>query len=221
MTRGSEHRRSFRIIESALLQYKIIDADEFDQGLELWKLRLGAPPGMRSKILDLDSRLDALLYRIKNDAPATSDAFRLLNKKLNIIMEALPEFRETKEALANQPGQTCEISAEGMVFGSNELLEPQTPLLLRFLLTSGNCFFETFCHVVRSRSRYESDTDIGSYSHRVAVEFHWENAADREILIQHLFSKQSETLRLRRKQSEADAVQGESASGMALPCSKK
>lgn len=206
MTRRHEHRSSFRIIESALLQYTIIDADEFERGLERWKLRLGAPSGMRSKMLDLDSRLEALLYRIKNDAPATSDAFRILNKKLNIIMEALPEFRETKEALASQPCQTCEISAEGMVFGSNELLEPQTPLLLRFLLTSGNRFFETFCRVVRSRSNYESGTHIDAYSHRVAVEFHWENAADQEILIQHLFSKQSETLRLRRKQSEADAI---------------
>lgn len=206
MTRRSEHRRSFRIVEFALLRYEIIDAKKFEQGLERWKLRLGAPSGMRSKILDLDSRLEALLYRIKNDAPATSDAFRLLNKKLNIIIEALPEFRETKEALASQPGQNCEISAEGMVFGSNKFLEPQTMLFLRFLLTSGNRFFETFCRVVRSRSKSESDTDIDAYSHRVAVEFHWENAADREILIQHLFSKQSETLRLRRKQSEADAV---------------
>ena len=201
MTDNIEKRQSFRITESALLQYEIIDEAAFGKGLERWRIRRGAPSSMRSKVLDLDSRLDELLYRIKIDTPAAGDAIELLNNKLNIVMEALPEFRQSKDALANQPAQVCELSADGMVFETNEKLPLQTKLALRFLMISDNRFFETFCRVVRIIN--ETDVDACPHSHRVGVEFHGMNAAEREILIQHLFSKQSETLRLRRIQSEA------------------
>lgn len=202
MSKREEKRRSFRVSESVLLQYEIIDEADFEQGLDRWKIRTGAPCSIRSRMLDLDARLDELLYRVNNDTPVAYDAFKLLNKKLNIVLEALPEFRESKEALANQPAQICELSAEGMVFGSNEILRPQTKLLLRFLLLSANRFFDTFGQVVRIIEG--DDIDACPHSHRIGVAFHGMKAAEREILIQHLFSKQSETLRLQRKQSESD-----------------
>ncbi len=196
-----ENRRSFRINESVLLQYEVIDEADFDKGFERWKIRTGAPSSIRSKMLDLDARLDELLYRVNNESPAAGDAIRLLNDKLNIALEALPEFKQSKEALANQPAQICEVSADGVVFGSNEILCPQTKLLLRFLLISSNRFFETFCRVVRIIDAV--DIDDCRHSHRIAVAFHGMKAAEREILIQHLFSRQSQTLRLRRKQAES------------------
>lgn len=201
MNDSSEKRRSFRIVERALVQYDTINDKDFAKGLDRWKIRAGAS-GIRSKIIDLDSRLDELMYRVQSDAPAACDAIRLLNEKLNVMLEALPEFQETKAALADQPSQVCELSAEGMVFGSNEFLHPDVKLHLRFLLTSDSRYFETFCRVIRTVDGDKSDT--ASYSHRVAVEFHGMNAAEREVLFQHLFSRQSETLRMRRIQSESD-----------------
>ncbi len=202
MSKREEKRRSFRVSESVLLQYEIIDEADFEQGLDRWKIRTGAPCSIRSRMLDLDARLDELLYRVNNDTPVACDAFKLLNKKLNIVLEALPEFRESKEALANQPAQICELSAEGMDFGSNEILRPQTKLLLRFLLLSANRFFDTFGQVVRFIEG--DDIDACPHGHRIAVAFHGMKAAEQEILIQHLFSKQSETLRSQRKQLESD-----------------
>ena len=174
-----ENRRTFRIRESVLLQYQVIDEADFQKGLERWKIRAGAPSGIRSKLLDLDTRLDELLYRVNNDTPAACDAIKLLNKKLNLVLEVLPEFRQSKEALANQRAQICELSADGMAFGSNEILRSQTKLLLRFLLISANRFFETFCHVVRTVD--EKDIDACPYSHRIAVAFHGMKVTEREI----------------------------------------
>lgn len=202
MTKVRDNRRSFRIIESALLKYDVIDDVEFSQGLTAWKIRQGAPSSIRSKILDMDARFDTLLYRVKLDVPAAASAIELLNDKLNVVLEALPEFRQSREALANQPPQLCELSAEGMVFGSNEMLAPQTKLRMRFLVISDNRFFETFCRVIRTVDATNAEDRPHKYS--VAIEFYWTNSAERETLIQHLFSKQSQTLRLRRKQSEDD-----------------
>ncbi len=198
MTKHNENRQSFRITESVLLQYEVIDEAEFEKGLKRWKVQRGGASGTRSKVLDLDARLDELLFSIKNNEPTICDAIKLLNEKLDFVLESLPEFKQTKDALASQPAQTCELSAEGMVFGSTELLPPRTKLLLRFLLISDNRFFETFAAVVRAVDVDDAD----SQSYRIAVAFHDMKTAERELLFQHLFSKQSETLRLQRKQAE-------------------
>ena len=200
MTNGKENRQSFRISESALLQYETISEADFKKGLESWNIRVGTNSCIRPRVLDLDSRLEEVMYRVKNDAPPTYDAIELLSQKIDIVLELLPEFSQSKQALGNQPAQICELSAEGIAFGCDELLHPQTKLLLRFLLVSDSRFFETFCRVVRVID--ERDVDTGPYKYRVAVEFHEMSTAEREILIQHLFSRQSEHLRLRRKQSE-------------------
>lgn len=200
MTNGKENRRSFRISESALLQYEILGQTDFENGLDRWNVRSGTPSCVRSKVLDLDSRLNEVMYRVKNDTPAAYSALELLNEKMSLVLELLPEFSQFKQALADQPAQICELSTEGMIFGCKELLRPQTKLLLRFLLVSDSRFFETFCRVIRNVD--EVDIDTGPHNYRVAVEFHEMRTADREILIQHLFSKQSESLRLRRKQSK-------------------
>lgn len=200
MTKEKDNRRSFRIIESTLVQYEVIDEADFEKGLDRTRMVLGTANGIRSKALDLDSRLGELFYHVRNDSPIICDAIELLNEKLNMVMQSLPEFRQSRDALTNQPAQSCELSAEGMVFGTNELLHPRAKLILRFLLISDNRFFETFCRVVRVVDKGEDDEE--RYDYRVAVEFDGMSRAEREILIQHLFSKESETLRLRRIQSE-------------------
>lgn len=204
MTEGKSGRRSFRILESTLLKYEVITDSEYQQGLADWKVRHGIVSSIRSRVIDIDARFEALLYRAKNDTPGAIviDVIELLNEKLDVVLEALPEFRESKEALVNQPAQICELSAEGMVFGANEVIQPETKLRLRFLLISDNRFFETFCRVVRITNDEQADQNRQSYS--IAVEFQWTSAAEREVLIQHLFRKQSQTLRLRRKQLDND-----------------
>ena len=123
MNDGIDNRRSFRLIEPVLLQYEIIDDEIFATGLDSWKIRCGQVTGLRSKAMDLDARIDELLYRVRHDAPSACDAIELLNEKLNIFLEALPEFRQSRESLTNQPAQDCELSAEGMVFGAKEALD--------------------------------------------------------------------------------------------------
>ena len=201
MNDSTEKRRSFRIIEPALVQYQVIDDEQFAKGIARWRIRQGEPASIRSKVMDIDARLDELLYRVNNDSQPTCDALKLLNEKIDVVAQALPEFTSLKEDLASQPSQTCELSAEGMAFGANEPLSPGTKLVLRFFLISDNRFFETFCHVVRLS---EGDAAASApYKYRVAVEFDGMDSAEREVLFQHLFSKQSETLRMRRIQSES------------------
>lgn len=204
MINDKENRRSFRVSESALIDYEIIDEADFEKGLERWNIRAGTPSCIRARVLDLDARLHEVLYRVKNDAPSCHAAIELLNEKISFVLDVLPEYNQFKQGLGKRPAQRCQLSSEGMLFECDELLPAESKLLLRFLLVSDNRFFETFCRVIRVVDEDGTDSDNGPRKHRIAVEFHDMGSAEREVLIQHLFSKQSEKLRSRRKQSDAE-----------------
>ena len=200
MSKHQERRRSFRVTETALLDYKHLSEEEFNKGIDRWRLRSGGTSGLHTRVIDLDARIDEALFRVGKDVAGVAEVARLLNEKINTVMEALPEFQETRNDLVMRPAQECEIGSEGMLFGTDEDLAVGTRLLIRFLVLPENRLFETFARVRRIKALEPEESD--RFSHRVAVEFHGMNSAERENLIQHLFMKQTQVLRLRRKEAE-------------------
>ena len=88
-----------------------------------------------------------------------------------------------------------------MAFAAEEKLDVGTKLSLRFLLESDNRYIETFAEVVREVEPPEDSSEDRPFG--VAVEFSGMKPAQREILIQHLFNRESETLRMRRLRLDA------------------
>lgn len=199
MKNGTENRRSFRVFEAVYIQYDVISDLDFRHGIEHWKISQGAGLGVRSKLLDIDARFNEKLYLLKTDSVALAECLTLLNEKINTVLEESPRLREAKASLAKQVPQTCEIGADGMAFGTDQEIAPDTKLALRFLLSADNRYVETFCRVVRNVEPPEA-TEGKPYG--VAVEFSGMNSAQKDILIQHMFDRESETLRMRRLQME-------------------
>ena len=200
MTTGQDNRRSFRVSESVYLKYEKISDEEFHQGLEHRKMKLGIDDGVQAQLVDIDARLSEVMYRLNAENEYAGKCMTLLNDKLNIVLNQLPGMRKTKSSLVKQPPQTCDVGADGMVFASEKALPVGTKLHIQFLLSSDNRFVETFCHVVRATDSPSADPAL---PHGIAVEFHGMPPAQREILIQHMFNLESETLRMRRLQLDA------------------
>lgn len=57
-----ENRRSFRILETVYLKYETLTEDEFQDGLERRKLRLGVDDGAQSRLVDIEARLAETMY---------------------------------------------------------------------------------------------------------------------------------------------------------------
>jgi len=205
MTEDQENRRSFRISESVYIKYEILTDEEFHGGLEHRKIRLGQDDGAQALLVDIESRLGEAMFMMTSDSDHVGKVLTLLNDKLNVVIEQLPGLRQTKASLANTQPLTCDVGADGMVFPSEQQLAVDSKLHLQFLLSSDNRFVETFCKVVRATEPpHGNDSDVWRYG--VAVEFIGMKQAQREILIQHMFNRESETLRLRRLQIEADEL---------------
>ncbi len=190
-----DNRRSFRVSEAVYLKYETLTDDEFAEGLERRKLRLGIDDGAQSKLVDLEARLSETMYMLNPENDQIGRVLTLLNDKLNLAIEQLPGLRRTKSALTMTPPQVCDIGADGMVFGTDSAMQVGTRLHVQMLLETDNRFIETFATVIRA-----SDPPAGNddKSFGIAVEFNGMQPAVREMLIQHMFTKESETLRMRR-----------------------
>jgi hypothetical protein len=199
MTNGQENRRSFRVNESVYIRYEVLTDTEFEEGLERRKLKLGINDDAQALLVDIEARLSESMYLLNAESDQTGKCITLLNDKLNVVIQQLPGLRKAKSDLAQQPPQHCDISADGMVFAAESPFSVGKKLYLQFLLTSDNRFVETFCRVVR-QTEPPAGNDAQMLPHGVAVEFHGMKPALREILIQHMFSRESETLRMRRLQ---------------------
>ncbi len=201
---AQENRRSFRVNESVYLKYDVLSEKEFERGLEHRKLRLGLSDGAQATLVDIEARLGEAMFLLSAEHSKVARCMTLLNDKLNIVIDQLPALRETKASLAKSRPQTCDVGADGMVFSSDKPIEVDSKLHLQFLLSADNRFVETFCRVVRVTDSPDDNRDDLPYG--IAVEFMNLPPSQREILIQHMFSRESETLRMRRL--ELDAADG-------------
>jgi len=204
MTDGQENRRSFRVNEPVYLKYDLLSEKEFEQGIEHRKLRLGLSDGAQATLVDIEARLGEAMFLLNAEHVKIGRCMTLLNDKLNIVIDQLPALRETKASLAKSRPQTCDVGADGLVFSSDKPIEVDSKLHLQFLLSADNRFVETFCRVVRVTDSPDDSRDDLPYG--IAVEFMNLPPSQREILIQHMFSRESETLRMRRL--ELDAADG-------------
>ncbi len=196
MTNGQENRRSFRVSESVYVKYEILSDKEFEEGLEHRKLKLGVSDGAQAKLVDIEARLGEAMYLLNAEHGKIGRCMALINDKLNVVIEQLPSLRESKVSLTKTRPQTCDVGADGMIFSSKQPFAVGDKLYIQFLLSTDNRYVETFCHVVRLDD--PPDTSGQDLPYGVAVEFLNMPPALREILIQHMFSRQSETLRMRR-----------------------
>ena len=193
-----ENRRSFRIKEAVYLQHEVISEKEFAGGLERRRIRKGNGRGVRARLMDIDARLDEKLFKLKTTAEPLAGCIALLNEKIDVAISELPSVQKQNSSLASETPRVCELSADGMVFGAAEPYAPETKLALRLLLETDSRYVETFARVVRIAE--SPDEDDSRRPHGIAVEFVGMAPAQKEILIQHLFSRESQTLRMRRLQ---------------------
>ena len=202
MTDNTENRRSFRISESVYLKYQRLTEAEFAAGIEHRRIQLGSNDGAQSMLVDIEARLSEAMYLLNGEHGALGRCITLLNDKINITIDELPGLRAAKSRLAKQPPQTCDVGADGLVFSSTETMQIGDKLHMQLLLAADSRYVESFCNVVRLTD--PPDTDNPAYRYGIAVEFVNMPPAQREILIQHMFSRESETLRMRRLEIDAE-----------------
>ena len=201
MSTAVENRRSFRVSERVYLKYEILTDEEFRAGIAHRNLQKGNADGAMSRLVDIDARLSEAMFLLQSESSAVARCVTLLNDKLNLVIDQSPAFRASTANLASTEPQTCDVAADGLVFASERPLSVGDCLYLQFILTTDNRYIETFCKVIRLMD--PPDNSNSSRPYGIAIEFVDMPPAQREILIQHMFGRESETLRMRRLELDA------------------
>ena len=197
-----ESRRSFRVEENIYLSSEVLTEDEFQNGLATWQVRSQSALNSQTALLEVDAELTEKLFLLKSKAPAVADCLSLINDKVTLVASELPDLRAARDKLTSQAAVKCELGADGMMFESDMAYKVGTCLVLQLLLETHQFYFETFARILRV---IEPEPGENSPPTRlIAVEFHGMKPALRDVLIQHLFSLETETLRMRRLEAAND-----------------
>jgi c-di-GMP-binding flagellar brake protein YcgR len=193
-----ERRRFFRISDTALLNFRVIQPEVMDQGIRALSSDLDARQHLEHVFLGMDARLHELHAAMNRESPALTEAIDLINKKLGfverlVIGQGSPSAAEPDEAHLLQ--SEVNLSASGMALRSPGPIAADAFLEIELVLLSGHKFLKAYARVVDCR---DCGAEEGEQRYEVAVDFEFIRDEDRELLIQHILKKQAVQLRNER-----------------------
>jgi hypothetical protein len=197
-----EMRRSFRIRESAHVRYEVLEPEDYISIVENRALKLPTRFGSHARLSGLEAQFQEQFALMGKAALPVRECLRVLNDKLNLLLDEQPDRQAQLRALTEHNARTCEIGALGMRFDVGEEIPMGGKLFVQALFTSDRHYLETPAVVRNITKPLNPDADgvIGS----VGVEFVGITEAETELLIKHLFQRESESLRMRRLSMDED-----------------
>lgn len=181
MWQGEERRRFYRVDDKVALRYVRL-SDRASLSAEL------ADISIRTRQVDLDLALDQALAKLAETAPETREVIDLLNRKLDLVVEALGEDVEGLEG-GSLVTRDINLSVGGLSFRAEEEMVDRESLLVDLL-------FYPERRTIRALARVVGVVpEEGEY--RVHLDFDRITDTDRELLMSHIMRLQSSKLRER------------------------
>ena len=185
-------RSSIRVNSKILLKMRKISGEHHDRVLEDISSGMEMPctDCLSHPVLSFDIKPQLKKLREKEDALAT--ILDVLDQKLSFIIQML---RKGEEEARGFSGVHADLSSAGIAFTSSKPLPEGQFLEMQIGLLPDYVFFFCLGRVVRVDNIKE-----GLY--KIAVKFTWINEDDRERLIEYLFQRQIQQLKMRRIRRE-------------------
>ncbi|HEY3278777.1 MAG TPA: PilZ domain-containing protein [Syntrophorhabdaceae bacterium] len=186
MTHEPDQREYFRIDDRLTIDYRRVDDREFERLESIIRYN----PSYVSDRASEMRFLDEVMSQQKAEEKELYAYLKVIERKLDAVLDLLT--KEKQDVLYKLLTTRINISGSGVKFVSNEKLLSGERLELRLSLPVAPfpkiC---TLCEVVRVES--SSPTEMEEW--HVAVKFLMMNDADRDVLINYVFTKEREKLR--------------------------
>jgi hypothetical protein len=195
---SSERREYFRIQDSVLIKYRVIQNDmqhDVQREVELNRVRI---ENARAALFGIESDFQEMCEKLKRDQPSTVGVLQILNRKINLLERVI-----STEVLMPAPTESTQhqskfisLSGGGLSVCAGNPLALNAKLVIDLILLPSHEPMRIFGRVVNCREIERGEYDIG-------IEFDEIRDQDRERLIQHVLHRQSEQLRMDKKQHSA------------------
>lgn len=190
-----EDRGYFRITDWMGFEYKSLDEVEYRR---LRQVSQFAEVPALDELAEIDQQLQLVLTRLEIKSPYAADLGKLLNKKIQLILQQTSIAKDLVD-LDNFEQTQVDISATGMAFPSRKTINSGQSLQIDLVLQSGRQHLKLLAKVVSCELDNESLAEGDStFTHVVRVTFSDMSDNISEFLIQYLVKRQGALLKSER-----------------------
>ena len=194
---SDERREYFRIDDEIALDYRMINGDEVDGLLERIQSRVVDRFTAASSFTATSRQMTHLIHKIQNQQPELSRCLQAIDQKLNMLAQL---FVTEEIGLNEHPTREVNLSAGGVAFRSQHEIATDSLLELRMVLFPSLVGILTVSRVIHCE-RVEDDNR--QFPWQVAVVYEHVRETDRELLVRHIMSKETEKLRELRSENDS------------------
>ena len=190
----TERRKYFRIQDTALVKYRVIQNDMLENERRAVYLNQIKAENARAALFGLETHLQEVFESIRRSDPPLVEAMELINRKINLLERVVSLEQsplEEGDYLEHEPKE-INLSGGGMAITAECPLAAGANLAIDLVLLPDNDPMRIFGKVVDSR-KTEGD------QYNISIAFEEIRQEDQDRLIQHVLKRQSEGLRSARQ----------------------
>lgn len=191
-----ERREYFRIDDRIALDYRPITASEVELLLDKLKSHVPDKFTTASSFAATSRQISHMLYRLQGESPELARCLHAIDQKLNTLAQLF-----VAEEMQIETRPTCEviISAGGLAFRAQQPLPVGELLEMRMVLLPSLMGILTVSRVVKCE---RADGGNLQFPWEIAVVYEHIRESDRELLVRHIMSLETELLRAQRGEKE-------------------
>jgi hypothetical protein len=193
---SDERREYFRIDDEIALDYRLISEDEADQLQERMRSRLVDRFTAASSFAATTRQMAHVIHKVQTESPELARCLQAIDHKLNMIAQL---FVSEEMGLNQQPSREVNLSAGGVAFRARHEIKVGSTLELRMVLFPSLVGILTISRVIHCERTNDANSQ---FPWQVAVEYEHLREADRELLVRHIMSKETQQLRALRSEND-------------------
>jgi len=189
---SEERREYFRIDDEVALDYRLISEAEAERLREKIQSRLVDRFTAASSFTATSRQMTHVIHKVHNQSPELARCLQMIDQKLNMIAQL---FVSEEINLHEQPTREVNLSAGGIAFRVQQKIKIDKLLELRMVL------FPSLVGVLTvSRVTQCERVDDGNlkFPWQIVVVYEHLRETDRELLVRHIMSKETQQLRSQR-----------------------
>lgn len=189
---SDERREYFRIDDEVALDYRLISEAEAERLREKIQSRLVDRFTAASSFTATSRQMTHVIHKVQNQSPELARCLQMIDQKLNMIAQL---FVSEEINLHEQPTREVNLSAGGIAFRVQHEIKIDKLLELRMVLFPSLVGVLTVSRVIQCE---RVDDGNLKFPWLISVVYEHLRETDRELLVRHIMSKETQHLRSQR-----------------------
>jgi c-di-GMP-binding flagellar brake protein YcgR len=191
---SDERREYFRIDDEVALDYRLIGEGEAERLREKIQSRLLDRFTAASSFTATSRQMTHVMHKVQNQSPELARCLQAIDQKLNMIAQL---FVSEEISLNEQLTREVNLSAGGIAFRAHQEIKIDSLLELRMVLLPSLVGILTISRVIQCE---RVDDGNLKFPWQISVVYEHLRETDRELLVRHIMSRETQQLRSQRDQ---------------------